>query len=154
MKEKPLDSWAKANNKKYGIVGIMREEGGRRMTAECLSFRDGKLWHFQPLSIVTKDWEAWFIDRFKIELAPLYYQPYNFIRTGCKGCPFALHLQEELDTIEKFFPAERKQCEYIWKPIYEEYRRIGYRKMRPLDEGRQTTIEEFLENLKQEEQNG
>jgi hypothetical protein len=65
-----------------------------------------------------------------------------------------LHLQEELDTIEKFFPAERKQCEYIWKPIYEEYRRIGYRKMRPLDEGRQTTIEEFLENLKQEEQNG
>lgn len=56
--------------------------------------------------------------------------------------------------MDKYFPAERKQCEYIWKPIYEEYRRIGYRNMRPLDEGRQTTIEEFLETIKQEEQNG
>ena len=24
-------------------------------------------------------------------------------------------------------PNERKQCEYIWKPVYEEYRRLGYR---------------------------
>lgn len=26
-----------------------------------------------------------------------------------------------------YLPAERKQCEYIWKPVYTEYRRIGYR---------------------------
>ena len=24
-------------------------------------------------------------------------------------------------------PNERKQCEIIWKPIYDEYRRINYR---------------------------
>ena len=24
-------------------------------------------------------------------------------------------------------PEEEKQCEFIWKPIYEEYRRIGFR---------------------------
>lgn len=29
--------------------------------------------------------------------------------------------------MEKYLPNERKQCEIIWKPIYEEYRRIGYR---------------------------
>lgn len=40
---------------------------------------------------------------------------------------FALHLQAELDKLAEFFPAERKQCEYIWKPVYEEYRRLGYR---------------------------
>lgn len=53
--------------------------------------------------------------------------PNNFDRTGCKGCPFAINLQHELDTLEKYFPNERKQCEIIWKPVYNEYRRLGYR---------------------------
>ena len=29
--------------------------------------------------------------------------------------------------LEKYLPNEKKQCEIIWKPIYEEYRRINYR---------------------------
>lgn len=81
----------------------------------------------QPLAVISKDWENWFIKENNIQLCELYYEPYNFERTGCKGCPFALNLQKELDTLKKFFPAERKQCEYIWKPVYEEYRRLGYR---------------------------
>lgn len=60
---------------------------------------------------------------------------YNFTRTGCKGCPFALKLQNELDTLEKFFPAERKQCEALWKPVYEEYRKLGYR-LRDIEKGK------------------
>lgn len=76
---------------------------------------------------VTKEWEDWFIEEYHVEIPALYYPPYNFERTGCKGCPFAMHLQNELDTLEKFFPAERKQCEAIWKPVYDEYRRLGYR---------------------------
>ena len=62
-----------------------------------------------------------------IELCSLYYEPYNFVRTGCKGCPFSLNLQNDLETMERYFPAERKQCEIIWKPVYDEYRRLGYR---------------------------
>lgn len=53
--------------------------------------------------------------------------PFNFDRTGCKGWPFALHLQDQLNKMELFLPNERKQCEMIWKPVYDEYRRIGYR---------------------------
>lgn len=34
---------------------------------------------------------------------------------------------KELDILEELLPNEKKQCEIIWKPIYEEYRRIGYR---------------------------
>ena len=34
---------------------------------------------------------------------------------------------EELETLEKYLPEERRQCEYLWKPVYDEYRRIGYR---------------------------
>ena len=29
--------------------------------------------------------------------------------------------------MKKYFPDERKQCELIWGPIYDEYRKIGYR---------------------------
>lgn len=69
----------------------------------------------------------WFIKEYDIKLCELYYPPYNFKRTGCKGCPYSIQLQEQLDTMEMFLPKEKQQCEYIWKPIYEEYRRLKYR---------------------------
>ena len=118
--------------------------GGQRSKSQCLAFSGDKLKAFQPLAPLTKEWEDWFAEQCGIEFCKLYYPPYNFRRTGCKGCPFALEIQEELDTLDKFFPNERKQCERIWGPVYEEYRRIGYRKMRPLEDGRQMTIEEIL----------
>lgn len=127
LKEKPLDKWAQEHGKPYTILGVMRSEGGRRERASCLSFRGGKLKAFQPMAPLTEEWEAWFIEKFDIKICDIYKPPYNFKRTGCKGCPFALKLQSELDTLEKFFPAERRQCEAIWKPVYEEYRRLGYR---------------------------
>lgn len=127
MKEDPLDNWKKSNGKKYGIAGLMIEEGGRRTKAKCLAFQSNKLKAFHPLLPITKSWEEWFIEKYDVEICDIYKPPYNFPRTGCKGCPFALYLQKELDTLQKYFPAERKQCEIIWKPVYDEYRRIGYR---------------------------
>lgn len=128
MKEEPLNKWQKENGKPYSILGIMREEGGgRRQGSKCLAFSGKKLKAFQPLVVVSKEWEDWFIDKYNVEICAIYYPPYNFARTGCKGCPFALNLQKELDALEKYFPYERKQCEAIWGPVYEEYRRIGYR---------------------------
>lgn len=127
MKEEPLKKWQKENNKPYAILGIMREEGGRRIKSECAVFENNKLIKFQPLAKVSTEWEQWFINEYDIKLCKLYYEPYNFIRTGCKGCPFARDLQRELDVLQKYFPNERRQCEIIWKPVYEEYRRIGYR---------------------------
>lgn len=146
MKEEPIDKWAKANNKKYGITGIMREEGGRRSISQCLAFRGNKLSYFQPLVPATKEWKTWFINKYNVAISDIYKEPYNLPRTGCKGCPFALHLQDELDTLEKFFPNERKQCEIVWKPVYEEYRRIGYR-LKPLETEYQMTLDEWL-NIK------
>ena len=127
MKEEPLKKWQIENNKPYKMLGLMREEGGRRNRSGCLAFTKNKLTAFQPLTVVTKEWENWFIEKYGIELSPIYLPPYNFERTGCKCCPMAINLQEQLDILEKYLPNERKQCEAIWKPIYEEYRRIGYR---------------------------
>lgn len=127
LKEEPLNSWSQKNNRPYSIVAILRAEGGRRMKAQCLAFSGNKLKRFQPFAVVSNDFIDFLIDKYSIELCKLYYEPYNFTRTGCKGCPFAINLQDELDTLEKLLPAERKQCELIWKPVYDEYRRIGYR---------------------------
>ena len=143
LKEKPLREWQRENNKLYAIIGIMKAEGGGRGKGKCLAFSGKKLKAFQPLIPVTKEWEDWFIEEYNVKICDIYKEPYNFPRTGCKGCPFAISLQDELDTIEKYFPNERKQCEIIWKPVYEEYRRIGYR-LRPLGEGRQMEMDEFI----------
>lgn len=127
LKEEPLKKWQEENNKPYGILGLMREEGGRRAKAQCLAFRGKKLKNFQPLAVCTKDWEDWFIKTYNIKICDIYKPPYNFTRTGCKGCPFNIHIQRDLETLKKYFPEEYKQCEIIWKPVYDEYRRIGYR---------------------------
>lgn len=127
LKERPLDEWKRENNKPYYIIGIMTDEGGRRQTAKCLAFKKGKFRAFQPLVAVTKGWENWFIQEYDIKLPILYYPPYNFDRTGCKGCPFDPYIGKDLETLEKYFPAEAKQCEYIWAPVYAEYRRLNYR---------------------------
>lgn len=127
MKEEPLAKWAADNNKLYFISGIRRAEGGQRQNANCLQFRNNKLKSFNPLIPIDDDFIEWFIEKYNIEICDIYKPPYNFRRTGCKGCPFAIELQKEIDTLEKYFPAERKQCEIIWKPVYDEYRRIGYR---------------------------
>lgn len=140
LKKKPFALWQKENNRPLGIVGIMAKEGGQRASARCQVFRNNTLWHFQPLVPVTKAWENWLIAEHNISICDIYKPPYNFERTGCKGCPFIPNLQEELDVLEKYFPAERKQCEIIWAPVYAEYRRLGYRLKK--DDG-QITMEDL-----------
>lgn len=149
LKEEPLLMWQKENNKPYAILGLMREEGGRRDNAKCLAFKSGGKFNFQPLVAITKSWEEWFINEYDVSICDIYREPYNFDRTGCKGCPFNIRLQDALDTLEKYFPAERKQCELIWGPVYEEYRRIGYRLKNNNYE--QVGLEDYLKGLEVEE---
>ena len=127
MKEEPMQRWQKENNRTVAITGIMREEGGRRMSSSCAVFKGKKLSRFQPLVPVTKEWEEWYIGKSDITLCPLYYAPFNFERTGCKGCPFNVELEKDLASLREKLPSEARQCEIIWKPVYDEYRRIGYR---------------------------
>ena len=149
LKENPLHEWQKENHKPIAIVGIMKSEGGSRAKGKCLAFNNKKLKAFQPLIPVTKDWENWFISEYNIKICDIYYPPYNFDRTGCKGCPFNIHLQKELDVLEKYFPNEKKQCEIIWKPVYDEYRRLGYRLKNNNYE--QVELEYYLKGLEVEE---
>lgn len=127
LKKKPIKRWQKENHRPITITGMLGEEGGNRARLGCIIRERERVVKFHPLIKVSKDWEDWYIKKRNIKLCKLYYPPFNFERTGCKGCPFNLELQKDLETMERLLPNERKQCEIIWKPVYEEYRRLNYR---------------------------
>lgn len=129
LKKRPVHKWEAESGRHIAIIGIRMAEGGQRKNHKgCVVFdKKGGIKRFKPLNPVSDAFEDWLIEREKIELCKLYYPPFNFKRTGCKGCPFSLDLQEQLTTMLLYMPAERQQCEIIWKPVYEEYRRIGFR---------------------------
>lgn len=129
LKKDQFESWQKDNKRPITITGMMAEEKGLRESIKgcIITDKTGNLKKFHPLLKVTREWEEWYIETRKIRLCDLYKEPYCFKRTGCKGCPYSLDLQKQLCTMELLLPKERAQCELIWKPVYDEYRRLGYR---------------------------
>ena len=128
LKKKISEKWSKENNKPIVITGMTRVEGGVRKSAtSCAVFDEGKLHKFHPLFPVSKDFVDKAIYIYQIALCKLYYPPYNFERTGCKGCPFNMKLREQLEVMKKLLPEEYKQCELLWGKVYKEYKRLGYR---------------------------
>ena len=128
LKKKPVHEWEKEHGRAIALTVMRAEEGGVRKQLGCIMTKKGKVHRFNPLIKVNDEWEEWFIDTYNVEICKLYYPPYNFERTGCKGCPFNPLLEKDLLTMEICgMNNERKQAEYLWKPVYDEYRRIGYR---------------------------
>ena len=140
LKKETTKKWMKDNNRSITLTGMRAEEGGNRLDLTCIT-DNGKKIHF--LAPLKKDFNEHFLERYNIKLCKLYYPPYNLERTGCKGCPFNRYLQQDLDMMRELLPNEYKQCETIWKPVYDEYRRIGYRLRK--DTG-QLTIFDLLES--------
>lgn len=119
------------SGKTIAMTGIRQGEQGLRQSMRgCAVFRDAEgtdLKKFHPLFPCDEEFVRWFIESNGIRLCELYYPPYSFKRTGCKGCPYSLDLQRQLEIMSEHLPAERRQCELIWGQVYNEYRRIGYR---------------------------
>ena len=129
LKKNPVHKWEKENGRRIAMTGMRQAEGGERASIKgcILTDKNGNVSKFHPLLVVSDEWEDEFVREREITLCFLYYEPFNFKRTGCKGCPFALDLQEQLTVMELYLPNERKQCELIWGKVYDEYRRIGFR---------------------------
>ena len=129
LKKHPIQRYEKESGRNMSILGLRMGEGGQRANHNgCVVFdKNHSLRKFKPLNPCNDDFIEWYIQINDIKLCALYYPPFNFHRTGCKGCPYSINLQEQLEIMDKYLPNERKQCELIWKPIYNEYRRIGYR---------------------------
>lgn len=114
------------NNKSIKILAMKREEKGQRSKLKCISQTRGLI-TINPLAPITEELEEYIIHKYNIKLCALYYEPYNFKRTGCKGCPYNLKLKEDLETMRKLLPTEYKQCWFIWGKVYTEYQRLNYR---------------------------
>lgn len=129
LKKEPVKKWEKETSRHIAITGMRNSEGGERASIKgcILTDKQGNIQKFHPLIKVDDEWENWFINEKEIELCALYNDPYNFKRTGCAGCPFSLTLEEQLEIMAIYLPKERAKCEIIWRPVYEEYRRLGYR---------------------------
>lgn len=129
LKKEPFTKWQNENGKPYKMTGERLGEGGLRASHKgCLVIdKNSKLKKFKPLNPMTDEWMEWFIEEYHIELCELYKEPYNFKRTGCLGCPFNIKIQDTLDVLEEKLPIEKKKAEAIWKPVYQEYRRLKYR---------------------------
>lgn len=124
LKKDLMKDYAKKNNLKITITGMRRAEGGNRRNLSCLTSKNA---HFHPLIVCDDKFIDEFIKRFNIKLCDLYYEPYNFKRTGCKGCPFNIEIEKELIKLKEYQPKEFEQCMYLWKYVYDEYDRINYR---------------------------
>lgn len=145
LKKEPILKWQKQNNRSIALTGMLKAEGGQRTNLTCLiTDKDGKAIKFHPLAVVNKEWEELFLEKNNIKLCRLYYPPFNFKRTGCRGCPFALDLQNVLDELAIHSPIEARLCEVQFEPVYKEYRRIGFR-LRKTGTGKQTSIYDYME---------
>lgn len=127
FKKKMFTPYEKMTKRNIAILGLRAAEGGAREKMTCLSFDRGKLRHFSPLIPCNNAFADEFVKRFDIKLSPLYYEPFSFQRTGCRGCPYNLHLREDLEKLAMFAPSEARAAYRIFRPVYDEYLRIGYR---------------------------
>ena len=82
---------------------------------------------FKPLNPMKDDWMEWLINEYNIKLCNLYYEPYNFKRTGCLACPYNTKIKDNLKVLYEQLPSEYKMAKGLWKPVYDEYIKIGYR---------------------------
>ena len=88
LKKEPFKKWEKENKKSITLTGMMATEGGlRESIPSCIiKNKNGDIKKFHPLLKATNEWEEWYIKERNIKLCKLYYPPFNFNRTGCKGC--------------------------------------------------------------------
>ena len=146
LKKEIAAKYEEESNRNIAMTGIRADEGGMRAINGCTIFNEGKLKKFHPLKVISDEWEKDFIKKEKLELCSLYNEPFNFDRTGCVACPYGLGLQEELERLYKYLPNEYYKAINIWKPVYDEYIRLGYRlKYYPHERGIQLTIDDFIE---------
>lgn len=129
LKKEVAKKYQKKTQKNIAILGTRIAEGGtRKQHKSCTVFdKDKNLIKFKIINPCTDEWCDWFIKKYNIKLCKLYYPPFDFKRTGCAGCPFALDLKNQLNIMEKLLPIDFNRSQIIWAPVYKEYRRLEYR---------------------------
>lgn len=109
-KKNPYKSYLKKINADLTITGERMSEGGIRASAHKSCFEIGKnIDKFMPLFFWNDDTKEWFKNYENIKFSDCY-EVYGMKRTGCVGCPFNSHLNEDLKSIKKYEPKLYNIC--------------------------------------------
>ena len=118
----------KESGRHITLTGMMKAEGGQRNTLNCVvTDKDGKLKKFHPLAIVSGDWEKWYIEHKSIKLALQVETKRTQTASAASKVVRRIIQISQLDTLAQVLPEEKKRGEWLWEPVFSEYRRIGYR---------------------------
>lgn len=126
LKKRPFLKWQKDNDIEGYFLGIRAGEGGvRQLSAEkriakggliCTSTK-GKYTVKMPIIDWTDDDIDEFIDTYNIPLSKAYTD-YGMSRTGCIGCPFSRHLEEDLAVLHEKEPNKYKAAIFWLGDVY------------------------------------
>ena len=120
-KKKPAKRIVKELDADLDMTGIRKAEGGIRSAAFKTCFSECKSKGcdtFRPI--------FWYTDKDKHDYEQMFdvthsrcYTEYGLRRTGCVGCPFSKHINEELAVIEEHEPNLYKAAMHLFGKSYE-----------------------------------
>lgn len=105
-KKKPAKRLVKEMDADLDITGIRKAEGGIRSAnfKTCFSENTSKGCDtYRPIFWYTESDKKVYEEHFGIQHSRCYTE-YGLRRTGCVGCPFSKHINEELAVIEQYEP--------------------------------------------------
>lgn len=120
-KKKPAKQFIKEIGADLEITGIRKSEGGIRSANYKTCFSESKSKGcdtYRPIFWYTDGDKKVYEDFYGVEHSRCYTE-YGLKRTGCVGCPFSKHINEELAVIEKYEPDLYKAAMHIFGRSYE-----------------------------------
>ena len=119
-KKNPLKKYQKEHHIDLNVTGERRAEGGRRALSHksCYEEHVRGCHKFMPLWWWGDDVKAAFKKAEGIVYSDCY-EIWGFKRTGCVGCPFALDIKENLQTMRQYEPHMYKACMAVFGRSYE-----------------------------------
>ena len=126
-KKRTSELFAKSEHWQLSMTGVRQSEGGVRAIHYSGCYNAGKLGvdMYRPVFWFRDEDERVYADHFELVHSDCYKQM-GFRRTGCVGCPFNSHYNEELESAERFEPAKVKAARAIFGDSYrytEEFKR-------------------------------
>ena len=119
-KKKPSKDYKYNMGSDIDMIGVRKAEGGIRNTIykNCFTSYDNGCDAFRPVFWFTDDDKKDYENAYGIKHSRCYTE-YGMKRTGCVGCPFNIHITEELDIIQRFEPKLYKAAVTVFGKSYD-----------------------------------
>ena len=148
-KKQPAKKFIKETDTDLEITGIRKSEGGIRSANYKTCFSNSKSKGcdtYRPLFWYTDGDKKAYEEHFEIQHSRCYTE-YGLKRTGCVGCPFNKHINEELEIIKVNEPELYKAAVNIFGKSYEYTRKYReFVKMMKAKEKEEKKHDELLIN--------